>query len=461
MLCGTRARAGGPLGDQGSRIQTSGYTVDLFQGPVLATSRITGLGAAYTAIAEGADGITFNPAGVSVRPPWSTTRDDYDITGGVTFPNSITGTDFDNNGSTRFTTKSFVWGTLGGYVQHDALGIGAIMSVQNYSLGDPDPGKIVPLPGTRDIVQGVIIRVLRLDAVASYGFLDQQLHLGGGFRLTSFYGVGDTKTPEDPNANPPIKQSEQERLLLNTNAIGVQAGALWTPRQLPLRIGAAVRSPMLSGTDDGRIAKDDHGDRKIGNLFLPEKVELPWEVEGGVALQLWKRPLNLPWTDEDSIPSARSERWRRTVNGDQVEPPYKGARRLLRARYREIPRERVLLTGSVLLSGMLKDAVGFESMLSQTVDRSGEKLSVTVRGGVETEIIPWWLVLRAGSYLEPTRFRQSSSRVHATGGLDVRLVEWSVFGLFDEHTIFRLSGAVDVAPGRDYFGWSVGLGVLR
>ena len=62
------ARAGGPLGPQGSRIQTSGYTVDLFQGPVLATTRITALGGAYTAIAEGTEGIPFNPAAASFRP---------------------------------------------------------------------------------------------------------------------------------------------------------------------------------------------------------------------------------------------------------------------------------------------------------------------------------------------------------------------------------------------------------
>jgi hypothetical protein len=34
-----------------------------------------------------------------------------------------------------------------------------------------------------------------------------------------------------------------------------------------------------------------------------------------------------------------------------------------------------------------------------------------------------------------------------------------VFGLFDEETLFRVSFAVDGA--RDYFGWSVGAGLLR
>jgi hypothetical protein len=47
------AYAGGPLGPQGSRIQTSNYGVDLFQGPVFASTRITGIAGAFTAIAEG------------------------------------------------------------------------------------------------------------------------------------------------------------------------------------------------------------------------------------------------------------------------------------------------------------------------------------------------------------------------------------------------------------------------
>jgi hypothetical protein len=39
---GFPASAGGPLGAQGTCIQTSDYGVDLFQGPVFASTRITG-----------------------------------------------------------------------------------------------------------------------------------------------------------------------------------------------------------------------------------------------------------------------------------------------------------------------------------------------------------------------------------------------------------------------------------
>jgi hypothetical protein len=98
-------------------------------------------------------------------------------------------------------------------------------------------------------------------------------------------------------------------------------------------------------------------------------------------------------------------------------------------------------------------------MLSQTVERSGEHTVVTVRAGVESELIPTWLVVRGGSYYEPSRFRDGHARVHGTGGFDVRLLRSTIFGLFPDDTLFRVSGAVDVA--RDYFGWSLGAGVLH
>src|SRR4051812_748339 len=80
------AHAGGPLGPQGTPIQTSEYTLDLFQGPTLASSRVTGMGGAYSALAEGAEGIPFNAAAASQRHPYSTQHTDYDLTASITFP---------------------------------------------------------------------------------------------------------------------------------------------------------------------------------------------------------------------------------------------------------------------------------------------------------------------------------------------------------------------------------------
>lgn len=449
------ARAAGPLPAQGQRITTSSYNVDLYQGPVLATTRITGMGGAYTAVAEDTDAIPFNPAAASVRSPYSHAKVDYDLTGGVTLPSSVGKTDFDNNGTVGFTYKNFVWATGGGILQFGHVGMGLIASFQNYELGSPNGGGGVPLPGSaaNEVVKSVAIRILKVDPVVSYGFFNDQLHLGGGLRTAGIFGVARSGVGTDDG---------NERLLFQSFAVGVQAGGLWQPPDLPIRVGAALRSPTVAVNDEsesGRVKKDAAGDRVIGNIYLPDELSLPWEAEFGVAVQLWKRPLNIPWMDEDQVPKPETERWRQTQKNGEPEPEWRGARRLIKARYKAIPRQKVLLAASTVITGPTKNAVGLESMLSQTVDRAGQSPVVGVRAGVETEVIPWWLVLRAGSYLEPSRFREGTARIHGTAGLDLRVLQWSVWGLFDEDTLFRLSLSGDLA--RDYFGWGIGAGFVH
>lgn len=444
-----QARAGGPLGPQGAPIETSNYGVDLFQGPVLASTRITALAGSFTAISEGTDAIPFNPAAASLRMPYSTTRDDYDLTAGFTLPASVEGTDFDNNGKVGFTYDDFYWITAGATIQSGRLGIGVVASFQSYELGAL--GVPLTVPDSSTVVKGLVVRILRADPVASYAFLNEELHVGAGFRLAGFYGVGLTGVSVGP--------IREEQLLMSAFAAGVQGGVLWAPKRWPFRVAGVVRSPVVQINEDiGRIEPDESGDRVVGNVYLPDRVELPWEVEAGFAFQFWKRPFNLPWHDEDRLPKEESEPYRRTVDGEK-EPSYRAARRLLKERYARIPRERVTVSCSALVSGPVEDSVGLESMLAQVVDRSGEKTVVGVRVGVGAEVVPTWLVVRAGSYLEPTRFRGGEPRVHGTGGFDFRLFRSSVFGLYDDDTPFRVSAAIDGA--RDYFAWSVGAAVMR
>jgi hypothetical protein len=80
---------------------------------------------------------------------------------------------------------------------------------------------------------------------------------------------------------------------------------------------------------------------------------------------------------------------------------------------------------------------------------------------VEGEAIPGYLVLRGGTYYEPSRFRDPAGpRVHGTFGLDVRIpIVWSVFGLLEDDNTFRVGGAIDGA--LRYFGWGVSAGIWR
>src|SRR3954467_667546 len=93
------ALASGPLGTNGQGKKTNEYSLDLFQGPLFAGSRVTSLGGAYVAIAEDVDGDLQNPAAPAVRPFFSYTHFDSLAGFGVTFPAALANMDFFNSGS--------------------------------------------------------------------------------------------------------------------------------------------------------------------------------------------------------------------------------------------------------------------------------------------------------------------------------------------------------------------------
>jgi hypothetical protein len=67
-----------------------------------------------------------------------------------------------------------------------------------------------------------------------------------------------------------------------------------------------------------------------------------------------------------------------------------------------------------------------------------------------------FVAIAAGSYYEPARIELAPSRVHGTGGFDVRLFEWDVFGLIKPFDWWQLSIAADGA--RSYLNTSFSIG---
>lgn len=61
------AQGAGPIGANGSDLETSNYSLDLYLGSVVAGNRVTGMGGAYVAVAEDVDGNLQNPAAPAVR----------------------------------------------------------------------------------------------------------------------------------------------------------------------------------------------------------------------------------------------------------------------------------------------------------------------------------------------------------------------------------------------------------
>jgi hypothetical protein len=242
-------------------------------------------------------------------------------------------------------------------------------------------------------------------------------------------------------------------------------------------------------------SKADLGMAKKGTFLLPNRVVLPWEVEGGVAMQFGSRPLNPAWIDpiahiapfRQRIDEARADRAReRSILASQMavkessasvlrekiaafdaedEELRRGEDRALaleearllavrNARYKNWPREKLLLSATVLVSGATSDSVSVQGFVDQRLEPYGRSVTVTPHLGVETEPLPQRLQWRGGIYLEPARFEDANPRVHGTAGLDIRLWTVNAFGLFPHPWTLRL--ALDLASR--YTNWGVSLG---
>ena len=400
------ALAAGPLPDPGRPIATSAYSIDFFQGPVLDSVRVTSLAGAYAPIAEGVEGMRVNTAAPAVRSLHSYKRTDYDLSLSFTSPGTLKNTDFDNNGVPGFTYTSFLFSEAGALLQVGPWGVGLAFSTQRYTLGPPS--NAATPEQTLDVELG------KVNLQVARAFFEGELVGGAGVR-----GVLLNMNLVAPEQNSvPVVRIEGG---------SPELGLLWTPHRLPLRVAAAGRTRVRGIVlEDSPTRPDANGDLIIDGRYLPSTVQLPWEFELGFAYQLGPRPLNAPWP-------------------------------LPRERYRELPRTKVLLTSSLLVSGPASNAVGIEAFLAQRVERSGQRTTVTPRLGVEAEPVEGWLQVRAGSYLEPSRYQGRPARLHGTLGVEARVFPWSVFGLLEEDTWWRLSGFLDTSAR--YLSWGLSAGI--
>lgn len=435
------------------------FEIDAVTTPVLASGRITGLAGAYTSLAEGIDGVPYNPASYAARPAWEHEWWEWDITASLVLSGSFSRQDFFNNGQdTGFGIDDFVFLDLGLRLQFGDLGLGGLLQTQSYT----------------DANTLASISFLTAHYGAGYSLLDGQLVVGIGARTT--------------NMSITSVLSED---LVNFTGTGAEVGALLRLAALPFRVGFAARSPV----DARVIDSDDTTPQIVDDFVLPRAVSLPWEFQAGFAFQLG-RPINsrhirikkVRQGFQDSYAGVRCEREREQLireghAEDELRCPNLGARaqdrewrRAERLRQREenqradeladraedelydlweevydsVPRQYFLVSVDLLVQGPTDDGIGIDAFLAQERRRRGDGWHFGFRVGVEGE--PWAnrLKLRAGSYLEPGRYVGVKPRLHGTAGIDVRLFE-----VFDID--WRVSFTVDGA--RDYVSWGLGVGV--
>ena len=471
-----RAIADGPLGPNGAAIQTSSYSVDMSQGVVLAGTRVLGMAGAYVAIGEGVDGLPANPAAAAVRLPWSRSHWDYDLGFGLSFPGAIANTDFFNTGEeTRLRGEGFLFLNLAGLLQIGHWGVGGSIDFQQYRLFQN------PIPGAD--ADRLAARFFSGRIHLARAFADHQLVIGAGVRGI---GLALTKVTDESN------QSED---VFSMTGGALEVGILWKPNNHRFRLGAALRSEVLTNEPTTDVEPLPNGDRVLGDpatpnaLWLPDTVTRPGDLSIGAAVALGPKPLNprfvKPRTalraERNAFDQRQAKRNRaraklaklpddeeRKSANEQLDREQKEDEQAmelledeflanLRREHRSRSRKGLLISAQLVVKGPTEDAVGVESFVERRVNRSGENTTLSPHLGFESEVLPLWTKLRVGGYLEPSRFASGKARPHGTFGFDQKLVDWTVFGLFEEDTAWRVSGAIDYAPR--YLNWSVSLGV--
>ncbi len=402
-----------------------------------------------------------NTAAPAVRNSYSATWFDNSVSVGLAFPGAFTHSDFDNHGddpslpAQHASAGDFLDLNLGCTLQFGALGVSATGDLQQYSLTSPTPGRA-----------GLTLQIGRWRAIGAYGMFGGQLAVGGGARIATMQ----------------ILQSGGPTLVTMTGA-APEVGALLMPTGRPWRIGVTARAPVTGGSGlfSENATRDASGVLRAGDFVLPSRVVLPWEVEAGVAYQVGPRPLNPGWQNphEQEAPlrtriesdrtarqreydeelarlppegrparraeQAREEKSLRAIEDDHLDEESERLRKIRVARYENWPREKILLLASVLMTGPTSNAVSVEGFLDQRAETVGQNASFTPRLGLEGEPLQNRMLLRTGTYLEPSRYDGGTARQHFTFGADIRLFPLDFWGLLPEANwklgLFADSGA--------------------
>lgn len=454
-------------------LSDNAYNIDLVHGPVLASSRIVGLAGAYTALASGIDGVSWNPASVASRTVWEHDYFEWEVGFSILFPGSFSSVDFFNNGNDSENVDDLIFLHFGGRLQFGEIGVGLLFDSLSLVVETED-----------ETFFEVPLREGHL--VSGYGLMDGQVVIGGGlvFGSLAFKSVG-------------LLADQFYKL----TSFGLEAGALLRFEGQRWRLGVSARTPPLLVEEsfiEEEIELDADGVASVRGLVLPDRVHVPWQIRLGAAVQFGRRPLNHIWREPpnprrmlraemhdaqcareeqqlreemtaagQSAPAGtmcpylprnaedaawRSAEWQRqTAENIKLEESVEQWQEEIDRAHERLSRHYYLLTAEVLLVGATPDGVGADAFFDQVYRESGASVGIGLRLGFEFE--PWRdrLKLRAGGYLEPARYEGSSYRPHGTAGLELKL-----FRIPFLDVDLALTGVFDGAEG--YISWGVGIG---
>ena len=378
-------------------------TIDTVRGTIQGSTRFIGLGGAFVAIADDTEGVPINPASVAVRLPYSWSKFSWGF--GVEFSvatwlpkndiyNEPESPDGDKNGS--------LFGSIAAIFNHGHLGFGLSAEAEQNDVSHRAQGVGKDLTASFGLVH--------LDA--AYGYFEGQLLLGAGLRVLGL--SFDTSSSDD----------------VLSAGVGYTAGLVVKPTGQQFRIGGAIEQPINAELEG------DPGTE-------PTTVHVPWKAAMGFAIQFGSRELNRPFVTV-------ADRVRRNTAGR--EPTADDTKQAEKELFDEYQKDQ---TWYLLVSTELAVLQGPHDVpLGKYVPIDRPLLSP--RLGLESEVVPRWLRLRGGSYLELPVTEDGDARVHGTLGTDIKLFSWNVFGLVHPFNYWQLSLAGDVAKNYLNTSFSVG-----
>ncbi|MBK9034331.1 MAG: hypothetical protein IPL61_24210 [Myxococcales bacterium] len=244
-LCAARTTPAARADDL-APITDRAWSLDLYDGAVVGSARIVGMGGVQLAVGEGSAGALSNPAAAAARPATSTSTWDWDFH--LDALSAVVASDFDNNGipDADRADRRTSFGVSGVY---GAWGVAVVGGAATVGLPTPDGtvtattsvGKVAVAyaPGDETWTGGAAIRVGRLE-------------LDGADPMFALVGSG------------------------------LEVGALYRPFGHALRVG--VVGALAAPGREVETASCDPVD--CAGYILPDRVEVPWQVGVGVAWRI-------------------------------------------------------------------------------------------------------------------------------------------------------------------------------
>ncbi len=365
------------------------YAIELYEGVAIGDSSLTGMGGAGAARVNGSAGALVNASAPAVRR--TTDNDSWSWDYHLDYLTGRFSTDYDNNGQVASEAEGAQLATAG-----LALRFGLWSGALTFT------GQDSPIDGTA--MPALFAKSLRGKFVIARWIPSWDLALGVGIQSITFQ-LG----PENGEA------------LFDLTGAGLVAGATWLPRGESYRAAVALESRIVSsrvapGGCDPNMCRVDPDDPDSTAYILPNEIESPGRTIVGMAYRWaespWNQQVKTKFRDEFSV----------TVAGD------------------------------LILTGSSTDGHGIEAFAMQQLQRSGSKVTVSPRAGVEVEALPGRLRLRAGSYWEPARFDGVRGRAHGTFGAELRALEFKLWGIRRG----KLGATFDIARRYRNIGLSVG-----